>query len=398
MRRILSVVAVLLVAGCFAASRDRATRGDVAVHRGDFANDLLLTGELAAAQGSLISVPRLPQWQTTIKWLADDGAEVKVGDRVAELDNGQFTSALDAKQQAVVQARQQLAQKDAEWSADLAQKSLDADRKKVDYDKTKLDAAVPADIVSGREYDDRQIKYKRATVEYAKASAVLRAAREGVNAERANLLVALAKAERELRDAEHAIDDLTLRAPRSGIVVIRDHPWEGRRLQQGDPAWVGLPMAMIPDVASLQVDAALADVDDGRLAVGMPATVILDAYPAMRFPGKVIEISAVAQESARASLRRAFRVKVALESIDRTRMRPGLSARVIVRREAKHDVLLAPRTALDFSRKTPRAHLDGDKYADVTLGSCNAHDCVVVAGLNAGDRLAPLVAAEEAHD
>jgi multidrug resistance efflux pump len=395
MRPFASAVAVLLVAGCFAAPRDRGT---LRVRRGDFANDLLLTGEMTAPQGSIISVPRLPQWQTSIKWLAADGIEAKAGDRIVELDNAQFASVLDAKQQAVVQAQQQLAQKDGEWSADFTQKQLDADRKKVDYDKTKLDAAVPPDIVSGREYDDRQIKYKRATVEYQKASAVLRAAREGGNAERANLLVALSKAERELRDAEQAIDSLTLRAPRSGIVVIRDHPWEGRKLQQGDPAWVGLPIAVIPEVASLEVDAALADVDDGRVSVGMPATIILDAYPSLRFSGKIVEISAVAQESARASMRRAFRVKVKLDAIDAARMRPGQSARVVVHREAKRDVLLVPRTALDFSGKSPRAHVDRDTFAGVTLGSCNAHDCILLGGLNEGDHLAPLVSTEVASE
>lgn len=398
MRPFLPAIAVFLLAGCFAAPRQQPVRDDLRVHRGDFANDLLLTGELTAAQGAMISVPRLPQWQTSIKWLATEGTEVKEGDRVAELDNTQFTTALETKRQAVVQARQELAQKEAEWSADLAQKVLDADKKKVDYDKTKLDAAVPQEIVSGREYDDRQIKFKRATVEYEKAAAVLRSAREGVGADRANLLVALAKAERELHDADTAIAALTLRAPRAGVVVVREHPWEGRKLQEGDPAWVGLPLAMIPDIASLEVDAALADVDDGRLAVGMPATVILDAYPALRFTGKVVQISAVAQESARLSLRRAFGVKVALDSIDRARMRPGLSARVIVRRNTQRNVLLVPRSALSFGGKTPRAHLSEGTFSDVSLGDCNAQQCIVLNGLKDGDRLAPFVATEVARD
>ena len=45
----------------------------------------------------------------------------------------------------------------------------------------------------------------------------------------------------------------------------------------------------------------------------MPATIILDAYPDVSFPGRVSSISAVAQESSRTSLRRA---SVLRESLD----------------------------------------------------------------------------------
>jgi len=382
-------LAALLLTGCFSGYRsDDPAAGAIRVHRGAFVRDMVLTGELSAAAGEMISVPRLPSWQTSIKWLATDGAEVKQGDRVVELDNGPFVSNLDAKQQAVVQARQQRQQKEAEWSADVATKELDAEKKQVDYDKVKLDAAIPREIVSGHDYEERQTRYKRAAVELAKARDVLRSQRDQVSADRANLQVALTKAERELHDADSAIAALTLRAPRSGIVVVYDHPWEGRKLQEGDGVWVGFRIALIPEMSSLRVEAALPDVDDGRVAAGMPATVILDAYPALRYKGRISEISAVAQESTRNSLRRAFRVVVKLDQIDAARMRPGLSARVIVRTAAQQAAMLASRTALELGAK-PKAHLASGRSVDLKVGPCNAQECVVLDGLHEGDLLAP---------
>lgn len=351
----------LLASGCFFGYRQapKAPR----THRGTFVNDMVLTGELNAAQGSTIAMPRLPQWQTSIKWIAGDGAEVKPGEPVVELDNGPFASNLDAKRQAVVQAQQELAQKQAELSADTAQKALEAERKRVDFDKAKLDAAVPKEVLSLREYEDRQTKFKRAQVEYEKARDLLHSQKEGARADAANLQVTLDRARRELQEAEDAIVALTLRAPRGGLVVIRDHPWEGRKFQVGDPAWVGMPIAVIPEPSSLRVEAALADVDDGRVRVGMPARVILDAYPSTTYTGRVTEISAVAQESARASMRRAFRVIIALDKIEPGRMRPGLSARVIVRREERPNAMLIARAAVTN---------------DLKLGPCNAQECVVL--------------------
>jgi multidrug resistance efflux pump len=377
----------LLVASCFSGYSEEAPRNALRVRRGVFTSELVLTGELEAARGEAIAVPMLPQWQSSIKWLATDGVTVRAGERVAELDNTAFTVDLDKKRQTELQAQQELQQKEAEWKADLEQKQLDADSRKSEYDKAKIDASVPKEILSAREYNDRQIKLQRATVEYEKARDLLAAQKHEVAADRSNLQLTRQKAEREIRIAETAIDSVVLRAPRDGIVIIRDHPWEGRKMQNGDTVWVGFGLALIPEMSSLRVSALLADVDDGRIALGMPATVVLDGYPGMTFNGKIATISAVAQETNRQSLRRAFKVTVNLDRIDVQRMRPGLSARVIVKTNALANALIAPRAALDITAKQARARLAGGKTVDVSLGACNAQECVITSGLAEGQRL-----------
>jgi HlyD family secretion protein len=382
----LGVVLLLLLAGCFSAY-DTPKPGEMRVRRGRFASTMVLTGELEAARGAVVSVPELPSWQSSIKWLINDGVAVQAGERVAELDNTPFTADLDKKKQDETQAQQELQEKDAEWTADLRDKQFDLEKKRGELEKAKLEAAVPSDIVSSREYEDRQTKLRRATTDYAKARATLAAQQKADASDRANLLVKIDRAQRELTIAQQSIDSLILRAPRAGIVVVKDIPWEGRKLQAGDTVWVGFPIALIPEIDSMRVTASLPDVDDGRVLPGMVAHVTLDGYPTMHFNGRVAGVSAVAQEGARGSLRRAFVVIVKLDQVDGQRMRPGLSARVEVDREAKNGVLIAPRAAFDFSGKAPRARLSGGKLVNVTLGSCNAQDCIVTSGLEEGSRL-----------
>ena len=360
------------------------------MRRGDYRAEVVLAGELEAARGELLSVPPLPSWQTAIKWIAEDGAAVKAGDPVAELDNSALTSDLDSKRQGAMQATQELQQKESEWEADLEQKELEVLQKKATLDKAILDAAVPAELLSGRKYEEYQTSLRRATTEHEKAVDSLRARRTAITAERENLLLNIGKTQREIAIAENAIEALVLRAPKDGIVVIKDHQWEGRKLQSGDPVWVGFPIALLPDLGTIRVNAALADVDDGKIAAGMPVTVTLDGYPDLHFKGRIASISAVAQESRRQSLRRHFEVLVALDRLDPARMRPGLSARIVVQREARPSQLLAPRAAIDFAGKAPRVRLESGEMKDVKLGGCNAQDCVVT-GVDEGTRLAPMV-------
>ncbi|HEX7152886.1 MAG TPA: HlyD family efflux transporter periplasmic adaptor subunit [Thermoanaerobaculia bacterium] len=392
LRTSVAAVALLLLAGCFSgnASETSSAPGELRVKRGELRNDLVLTGELEPARGESLTVPALPNWQTSIKWLAEDGSAVKEGEKVVELDNSALTNDLDAKRNTATQALQELQQREAEWSADLEQKQFEVERKRSEHDKARLDAAVPADILSSREYEERQTKLRRTSVELDKARDVYASQRQAVAAERDNLLLRIDKAQREIARAEHAIEALVLRAPRDGIVVLRDIPWEGRKLQAGDTVWVGFPIALLPDLSSLRVAAALADVDDGRVAVGMKANVTLDGYPSQSFTGRIESISAVAQESGRQSLRRLFKVIIALDKLDPERMRPGLSARVVVDRGAAK-ALLAPRAALDFSGKEPLAHLANGEKKAIKVGACNAQECIVTSGLEEGERLAPVL-------
>jgi HlyD family secretion protein len=387
MSRLRVAAALLLLCGCFSGYESRSDSA-LRVHRGTFVSTLVLTGELEAQRGAMVSVPRLPSWETSVKWIATDGDAVRTGDRVAELDNTPFANDLDSKRQLATQAEQELQQKEAEWSADTDIKQIDLDKKKGDLEKAKIEAAMPPEIVSARDFEDRRMKLHRAQVDFDKARDILSSQQKSIASDRSNARLKLEQARRDVNTAEKAIDALILRAPRDGVVVIRDHPWEGRKLQAGDGVWVGLPVAQLPELDSLQINASLPDVDDGRLAVGMPALVTVDGYPSMHFEGRVASISPVAQERSRNELRRAFKVAVKLDRIDVTRMRPGLSARVEVRRERIANALLAPRGAIDFSKAGPRARLAGGRLVSVQLGSCNAQECVVRSGLEEGQVMA----------
>jgi HlyD family secretion protein len=390
LRTLICAILLLPLSACLSGNADDAPAEQLRVRRGAFVHEVVLSGELEAARGELLSVPPLPSWQTAIKWIADDGAAVKANEPVAELDNTALTTDLDSKRQGAMQATQELQQKESEWKADLEQKELEVEKKKADLDKAVLEARLPKELLSGRAFEEKQTALRRATTEHEKAVDTLRARRTAVASERENLLLNIGKTQREIAIAESAINALVLRAPRDGIVVVKDHQWEGRKLQVGDPVWVGFPIVLLPDLDTMRVNAGLADVDDGKIAKGMPVTVTLDGYPDMKFAGRIAAISAVAQESRRQSLRRQFEVLVALDKLDPSRMRPGLSARVVVRRETRPSALLAPRAAIDFSGKAPRVRVDGT-LQDVKLGPCNALDCVVLNGLSEGTRLEPVV-------
>jgi Barrel-sandwich domain of CusB or HlyD membrane-fusion len=385
------------LAGCAGGARADAPTGsgqtsgqrtaELVVHRGDLRSRLLLTGELAAAQAERLEVPHTSNWQLQVRWLEQDGTPVKKGQRVVELDNSSFTSELEEKKLSVSEAERELTRTAAEARTSTAEKEFTVQQKRTDLDKAEIAAAIPADLLAEREYQERQLAVRRARVELAKAEEDLAAQVKGSAADLEVRRISLEKSRREIRQAEAAIQELTLRAPRDGLLLVADHPWEGRKIREGDSVYTGLTVATLPDLSSLIVKAALSDVDDGRVAPGMEVLCTLDAYPGETFHGRVEDVAAVAQEAPRRPLLRSFPVSIRLDRTDPQRMRPGMSVRVDVLGPEQRNALLAPRAGLDLGSDPPRARLAGGGTADVRLGACNARDCVVESGLREGERL-----------
>jgi len=381
-----------------AAGAPSGAHGDLVVRRGSLRPRLVLTGELAAERAVQLVVPSTSSWQLQIRFMEKDGTPVQAGQKLVEFDNSPFTSDLEEKRSTATQTAADLERDRADAATAAAEKAFAVEQKKSDLKKAQLAASVPPDLLPLDEVQERQLAVRRAEAELTKAQAELAAQRRTSAADLAVRELDLAKTRREIQAAEQAIAALVLTAPRDGIVLVGEHPWEGRKLREGDNVWVGLPVMSLPDLSSLVVDAALSDVDDGRVQPGMTALCTLDAYPGTPFPARVATVAPVARESARSSLLRAFKVRLRLARVDAARMRPGMSVKVEVQGPETQNAVLAPRAGLDLTGETARARLAAGGEATVRLGDCDATACVVLSGLNPGTRLRPVPKGREERE
>jgi len=392
MRRAASHALALFALAVMACSLGRGN--GLSVRRGDFEAHLLLTGELEAVRSDDISVPKLPQWQTSIRWMERDGAQVKKGQRILELDNLTFVGDLEDNRLAAVKAADELARQVSDNAVQLEEKSLAVEQAKNVVEKARIDAAIPPELLARRDYAERQLALEKASADYEKASNDLEAYKKSADADLAVKGIAFAKAQREVKTAEDSIGSTLIRAPRNGVIEVAEHPWEGRKFQVGDAVFVGLKIMSIPDLSAMRVVADLSDVDEGKVRVGMTATCRLDAFPDLSFAGHVLEVSPIAREVRKSPQRRAFRARVSLDRSLPDIMRSGLSVKVQIQTVKLAAVLLAPRGALRLDSDPPRARLRNGREVNVRLGPCSEQECVVEEGLKEGQRLSAVEAPE----
>ena len=220
------------VSPAFGDSPDPAR--DLVVRRGEFRDRFLLTGELQAVKADDIVAPRTPVWLVAIRWMEKDGAEVKAGQKVLEFDNSAFASDLEEKRLSLAEAESDLAQAESDAQAQEEDRIFALEERRVALEKARIEATVPEELSDRRRYQERQLALRRAETEFQKAGEDLAAQRASALADLENRRISVEKARREIRLAEAAIDALALSAPRGGILVVAENPWEDRKFEVGD--------------------------------------------------------------------------------------------------------------------------------------------------------------------
>lgn len=199
----------------------------------------------------------------------------------------------------------------------------------------------------------------------------------------AGIQLEVAKAQLEQAEADSALVKLQLQqvemdAPVSGV-VIRTYGVVGSQVT------TSAPVATIAAVDPIEVAFSVAEKEIGRLALGQPFTIAVDAFPKESFQGKITSLGAVVETPTRAL---AVRGRVANSGL---RLRPGMFARVELVVGHKDNVVSVPREAL--MTRTAGAYVfvvvDGiARTSPITVGIQGRERVEILEGLKVGELVA----------
>ena len=116
--------------------------------------------------------------------------------------------------------------------------------------RPKFSRPCPQDLLAGRTFQERQLELKRAQGAVEQAEKDYNAAKSTADLDRKVKQIELDKAKDQIANAETAIKALVLIAPRDGVAIIGDHPWEGRKFQVGDTVQPGWTIVEMPDFSA----------------------------------------------------------------------------------------------------------------------------------------------------
>lgn len=185
---------------------------------------------------------------------------------------------------------------------------------------------------------------------------------------------AVEKANAYLREAEVQLGFTKVTAPISGIVTQK-------RLEVGNMAVPGVPLLVLEDDSGFRIDAHVDEIMSGKLRVGTPVKVKIDALE-METTGEIYEIVPYIEQASRT-----FLIKIDLKGES---LKTGLYGRVMVP-TGKKEVLLVPENSVVEKGQLVGVYVVDDKgrvsYRLVKLGRDLDGKSEVLSGLKSGERI-----------
>jgi HlyD family secretion protein len=174
--------------------------------------------------------------------------------------------------------------------------------------------------------------------------------------------------------------DARLISPIDGTVLSID-------LDVGETVGGYSPVAVVANTLSLVVKGDVDEIDIGRVTVGQPVTVTLDAYPGVKMPGKIDELAPGATQKQGSTV---YQATISFTPGAGVVPREGMAANVDITAQRKDDVLLLPNRA--FETVGTREYVtirDGDttRKVEVETGLSNSTDTEIISGVTEGQEV-----------
>lgn len=341
----------------------------------------------------------------------DEGDRVTREQVLARLDDAEVQALVGESEAAVAVARARLAELEAgsrPQEIERARAAMDGAR--ADMENAELNAARARQLVDGKILEQQALDDARTRLEIASKTyeatrqdyslALIGPRREEIDQARAQLR----QAEATLVFNRAQLQNTVIVAPVSGTILNR-YVDPGEMVTTGFTSERGARQALvnIADLSDLQVELDIAEADIGKIVLGMPAVITLDAYPGQRYPGSVEFIAAVGDRQ-----KATVKVKTKVLQPDRL-MRPEMGAKVIFYPAATpaprtETMLRVPRAAVvsrqgrnvvflargDKAQTQPvSVGMETDGYIAI-LDGLNGGETVIVSGLETlrdGDRI-----------
>jgi HlyD family secretion protein len=268
---------------------------------------------------------------------------------------------------------------DGEYRAqvELATRALDAARAAADEaclaaDQAARDWRRAEDLYAQELVSDQKLEEARTAAESTAASCL--AARQRIK-----------QAEATLAEAQAVLAKTVIIAPFDGVVL--DVTTEMGEWISPSPPGVYIPPVMdLIDPAALYVEAPLDEADVGRIKLGQPVRVTMDAFRNQTFAGVLSYVSSFVETTQEQN--RTLTVEAEFTAGDLpANLVPGLSADVEVILAAHEDVVRIPTYALLEGQRVLVVHGEELAGVSVEVGLRNWEFTEITAGLSTGDRV-----------
>ncbi|MEG3659299.1 efflux RND transporter periplasmic adaptor subunit [Arenibacter palladensis] len=379
------VVLILVGYTLFGNTADEDVAITTKVVKGDFVNEVIISGEAQSTSLKKINAPeeiRKFKINVKIQDLIPEGSFVKEGDYVGRLDPSEVNEQILDAQLNLETAQSKYTQEQLDTTLTLKQERTIIKDLLFDIQENKLELKQsiyepPATIKKleiNIERLERDLKEKTEDYKIKEQKAMAKMVEVGTEVSKIRKMLD------ELKDLQKSF---TIHSDANGMVTYAKN-WDGSKRKVGtsisswDPA-----IATLPDLTKMESKTYANEVDIRKIKKDLPVIIGFDAFPDITLKGTITNVANVGEEK-RGSDIKLFQVLVNFDE-NNENVRPGMttSNRILIHKE--EDVLMIPLDAV-FSKDSisfvyTKSGLSIDKK-EIEMGESNLDVVVIKKGLN----------------
>ena len=311
----------------FRQAQARTTYPNTPVHKGEFLVLIRCRGSLQARQSVGVFTPVVPGLR--IAWIAPAGETVNAGDPIVRFDSS------TAKQQ-LMQKESQLKQAQLTLDQALAQSEITSQQDQTEFADAKFSLERAQVQVEQAEIRSR-LQGEASRIDLGVAEQKLKVQDATVALHRTSEKSRLASLARQRDQAQADVDitrlrisQMELKAPGNGLLTLKTNcagavtTADCKPYKVGDSVSSNMVLGTLPDLASLEMDAQIQEVDRGRISAGQDVLIRVDALPELTIAAKVRGVSSLAETRMEYPYPRSFRAYATIPNPD-PRLRPDMN-------------------------------------------------------------------------
>ncbi|MGH9456006.1 MAG: HlyD family secretion protein, partial [Terriglobia bacterium] len=229
------------------------------VTRGALEDFVRIEGQVRAERSVMVYAP-YSVGQARIMTLLPTGKAVKPGNVVVQFDTAKLEQTLDEKRSALRQAQAEMEQTRAKARMEQQQDQTDLLKARYDVERAKLEAS-KQEILSKIDGQEDRLKLADAQQKLTETEIKAKTDKQSEQADIRDDQEKLKKAQLDVDQAQKHIQEMSLRAPASGVVTLLPNFNAGGDFSEnpppfrlGDQAWPGAAIAELPDLSSLDFE------------------------------------------------------------------------------------------------------------------------------------------------
>ncbi|MCE5306115.1 MAG: efflux RND transporter periplasmic adaptor subunit [Acidobacteriales bacterium] len=363
---------------------------------GPMARTLRLTGQTSARVFAAITAPRLrgPERGNAMILirLVKSGSTVKKGELLAEIDSTSTRDHIDDVQDMVTAAEKDIVKRKAEQAVEWENLQQTLRVAKADVDKARLEVKA-AEVRTVVDQELLKLSVEEAEAQYKQLQGDVVNKKIIHDAELKILQVTCRRQQMHLERHTTDLSKLVMHAPMEGLAVMMPIFRNGEfgQVELGDQVGPGQPFIRVVKPDSMQLEATVNQAEATVLRLGLESEITLDAFPGVKYHGKVDSIGALATGGWRQNyFIRNIPIRVHIDNQD-SRLIPDLSGAADVTLERKENVVRVPLEAVFMESGKPAVFVrEGGRFVRraVELGLESNTHVEVVSGLKGGEEVA----------